>query len=200
MRATNGNSIPTPLHLSNPPSLAYVAFCSGVEHEVLKVTSGRMVTVTYSLYLVDPASKLGAPVVPPSFKDASNLQATLQGLLKSPEFLSDGGTLGFGLAHLYPITFRTELQEMTSHLKGADAHVYQTCRELRLQPSLQMIYDDNQSRPGYGIMLDEIAQDPEYNHEYGCNERGLVELGGIPVNKTDRVPLDSSSGPWIRRV
>ena len=81
---------------------------------------------------------------------------------------------------------------MTSHLKGADAHVYQTCRELRLQPSLQMIYDDNQSRPGYGIMLDEIAQDPEYNHEYECYERGLVELGGVPVNKTDRVPLDSS--------
>ena len=38
--------------------------------------------------------------------------------------MPDGGTLGFGLAHLYPVTSKTELQEMTSYLKGEDAHVY----------------------------------------------------------------------------
>jgi len=32
------------------PSLAYVAFYSDLEHEVLEVTSGRQVTVTYNLY------------------------------------------------------------------------------------------------------------------------------------------------------
>ena len=112
------------------PSLAYVAFHSDIEHEVLKVTSGRRVTVTYNLYLVDPASRPRAPAVTPNSKSASNLQTTLQRLLKSPEFLPDGGTLGFGLAHLYPVTSNTQLQEMTSYLKGEDAHVYQACREL----------------------------------------------------------------------
>jgi len=72
------------------PSLAYVAFYSDVEHKVLKVTSGRRVTLTYNLYLVDPTSKVGDPVDIPSFKGVSSLQATLQGLLKSPEFLPDG--------------------------------------------------------------------------------------------------------------
>jgi len=44
-------------------------------------------------------------------------------------------------------------------------------------------------------MLDEIVCDPEYNHEYKSYEHGLVELGGIPVNKTDTVLLDRSF--WI---
>lgn len=140
------------------PSLAYVAFYSDIEHEVLKVTGGRRVTVTYNLYLVDPTSKVGARVGIPNFKGVSNLQATLQGLLKSPEFLSEGGTLGFGLTHLYPVTSETNLQEMTSYLKGADAHVYQACRELQLQPSLQVIYGDNEGDRETGIMLDRIAQ------------------------------------------
>ena len=66
------------------PSLAYVAFYSDLEHDVLKVTSGRRVTVTYNLYLVDPAPNLEAPVVTPSSGGVSNLQTTLQGLLKDP--------------------------------------------------------------------------------------------------------------------
>jgi len=106
------------------PSLAYVAFYRDIEHEVLKVTSGRRVTVTYNLYLVDPALRPGAPAVTPNLKSISNLQATLHGFLESPEFLPNGGTLGFGLAHLYPVTFETGLQEMRSCLKGEDAHVY----------------------------------------------------------------------------
>ena len=100
------------------PSLAYVAFYSDIEHEVLKVTSGRRVTVTYNLYLVDPVLKPAAPAITPNLQIVSNFQTALQRLLKSPEFLPNGGTLGFGLAHLYPVTFETKLQEMTNYLKG----------------------------------------------------------------------------------
>ena len=142
------------------PSLAYIAFYSDIEHEVLKVTSGRRVTVTYTLYLVNPASRPGALAVTPNLKTSSNLQTTLRGLLKSPEFLPNSGTLGFGLAHLYPVASETKLQEMTSYLKGEDAHVYRACRELQLQPSLQMIYDDMLIGSQYGIMMDNIL-DPE---------------------------------------
>ena len=64
------------------PSLAYVTFYSDIEHEVLKVTSGRR--VTYNLYLVNQSSRPGALAVTPNLKTVSNLQATLQRLLKSP--------------------------------------------------------------------------------------------------------------------
>ncbi|EMD39478.1 hypothetical protein CERSUDRAFT_111780 [Gelatoporia subvermispora B] len=35
------------------PSIAYVAFYSDVEHEILPVTSGYRVTLTYNLYFAD---------------------------------------------------------------------------------------------------------------------------------------------------
>ena len=178
------------------PSLAYVAFYSDIEHEVLKVTSGRRVSLTYNLYLMDPTSRVGAPVDEPSFKGVSNLQTTLRGLLKTPEFLPNGGTLGFGLVHLYPVTFQTKLQEMASYLKGADALVYQACRDLQLKPSLQVIYDDNESDQETGIMLDTIVPTPDYDYKNSSYECTLVEeLGGVPVNKTESAELEDSI--WV---
>ena len=175
------------------PSLAYVAFYSDIEHEVLKVTSGRRVTVTYNLYLVDPLSKSGALAVTPNFKSVSNLQTRLQGMLKSPEFLPDGGTLGFGLAHLYPVTFDTKLQEMTNYLKGEDAHVYRACRELQLNPLLRVIYDDYQSGCGreYGVMVDKIVRGPNYDYTEESYEGALLgDLDGVSVNKIEGATLD----------
>jgi len=183
------------------PSLAYVAFYSDTEHEVLKVTSGRRVTVTYN-HLVDPDPRSKAFTVTPNSKSVSSLQTTLQRLLKSPEFLPDGGTLGFGLAHLYPVTFNTRLQRMTKYLKGKDAHVYRACRELHLQPSLRMIYDDKRSESEEcGIMLDEIVHDPTYKILYGDGEKyvdALVGGGGMPVNKAEDVRLEEDSD-WVAR-
>ena len=179
------------------PSLAYIAFYSDIEHEVLKVTSGRRVTVTYNLYLVDPASKPATLAVTPNLKSVLNLQTVLEGLLKSPEFLPSGGTLGFGLAHLYPVTPETKLQETIGYLKGEDAHVYRACQELQLQPSLQMIYDDNQSGSEYGIMIDRIIRGPNYCYELECYEKAVMELGGVSVNKTEDATPDRSH--WVSR-
>jgi len=180
--------------LSYPTSLAYVAFYSDIEHEVMKVTSGCRVTVTYNLYLVDPIS---SPHMTPNVKSASNLQTTLRGLLKTPEFLPDGGTLGFGLAHLYPVTFETELQGIANYLKGEDAHVYRACRELQLESSLQMIYNDNESGEEYGIMVDKIVRAPAYDYENEYYETALLDMGGVSVNKTEDVVVNRSR--WIPR-
>ena len=169
------------------PSLAYVAFYSDLEHEVLKVTSGRRVTVTYNLYLVDPTPDREAPVATPSSEGVSNFQATLQRLLKDPKFLPEGGTLGFGLAHLYPVSFEMELEEMITYLKGADADVYRACQELKLESSLKIILEN---RWGSGIMFDGITQayyDP-YNETY---ETALLkDFGGVPVNLADDPNID----------
>ena len=177
------------------PSLAYIAFYSDIEHEVLKVTSGRRVTITYNLYLADPIPKPGTRAVTPNLSSISNLQTTLQNLLRSPEFLPNGGTLGFGLTHLYPVTSKTKLQDMVSYLKGEDAHIYRACRELRLYPSLQMIYDDAESGSGYGIMVDRIIMGPSYDYYDMCYEAALIEQGGVSVNKIEGIVPDNSR--WI---
>ena len=177
------------------PSLAYVAFYSDLEHEVLKVTSGRRVTVTYNLYLVDPAPDPEAPVVTTSFEGVSNLQATLQGLLKDSKFLPDGGILGFPLAHLYPVDFETELDEMVTNLKGADAGVYRACQELRLESSLKVIFKEGRNS-GFGIMFDRMTM-AFYDPVSETYEGALVkELHGVPVNLAEDVNLDDSC--WIK--
>jgi len=187
------------------PSVAYVAFYSDIEHEVLKVSSGCRVTLTYNLYLVDPSPNEQAPSVVPNLRDISNLQSTLRSLLESPEFLPDGGTLGFGLAHLYPVTFKTKLTDMTKYLKGEDTHVYRACTELHLHPSLRMVYDDDElrwdgtrtaARPR-GIMLDSIVEQPSYDYmDESYREHLITKYGGIPINKDNKTIASDSE--WLQ--
>jgi len=187
------------------PSVAYIAFYSDIEHEVLKVTSGCRVTLTYNIYLVDPTPNEQVPSVAPNLRDVSNLQSTLQSLLKSPEFLPDGGTLGFGLAHLYPVTFKTKLEDMTKYLKGEDAQVYQACQELQLHPSLRMVYDDDElewdgtrigTRPR-GIMLETIVEQPNYDFKEESYREFLIKyLGGIPINLDNNTVASEST--WMQ--
>ena len=203
--------------LQSSPSLAYVAFYSDVEHEVLKVTSGSRVTLTYNLYMVPlkvpVPSDPPAASVKPSVKTPTNFQATLHQLLKSPEFMPEGGTLAFGLAHLYPITFDMEsdmefdmesdiepdtgLQKIITYLKGEDAHVFESCRELELEPALRMIYSEGLNRAGrssHGVMMETIVHNPNYDYNNSDYKRHLVEeLGGVCVNLFNGV-LAAESG------
>ena len=186
------------------PSLSWVAFRSEVEHEVLKVISGCRVTVTYNLYLTDPASEPGASALTINSESASNFQTQFQSLLESPEFLPEGGTLGFGLDQPYPITFQTKLKKLANCLKGEDARVYQACRELRLQPLLRMIYYDAYEHT-YGIMMDRVVRKDEpstYFNYHGLDgqahsyEGALVKsLGGVPVNKREGANIADSE--WV---
>ena len=195
--------------LQSSPSLAYVAFYSDIEHEVLKVTDGSRVTLTYNLYLVphgpitraSGSTDISPAQVKPSLKDTTNFKATLYQFLKSPEFMPEGGTLALNLAHLYPVAFDTKLEEMTNYLKGEDAHVYKSCRELQLEPILQVVYNervdwDPAYRASLGVMMGVIVENPNYNYETSSYERSLVEdKGGIPVNlKNDA--LATSSEYW----
>ena len=190
------------MSLLSSPSLTYVTFYSDVKHEVLQITSGSRVTLTHNLYLVprnpiprDPApSDPPAILVKPSLKNTMNFQATLDLLLKSPEFMTEGGTLAFGLAHLYPITpdlEEMELQEIIAYLKGEDAEVYQSCLELGLKPVLQMVYNKDRGScywSVHGIMIGSIVYQPSYDFNNQRYEVYLLEeLDGIPVNLANGV-------------
>ncbi len=87
------------------PSIAYVAFLCDVEHEVLPVTAGYRISITYNLYFRDVPSQLRAPekpyrTLPPT---ANTFLDALQLLLADPTFLPKGGVLGFDLSHEYPV-------------------------------------------------------------------------------------------------
>ena len=147
--------------LDNPdmtptPSVAFVAFFSDVEHEVLPVQSGHRVTVTYNLYFGSKPEGHATPSLPypnlsvlqPSGANLTAVSTTLAALLADPAVLPKGGTLGFGLQHQYPLpTSWTQgnpnpLDLLKTCLKSCDAALFAALTELGHKPQLRLAYRD----------------------------------------------------------
>jgi len=179
------------------PSIGYAAFFSDIEHEVLPVTSGHRITLTYNLYFDD-----NGPVYP----NGGAFHEAFKSLLENPEFLADGGTLAFGLRHVYPI--EKNLEHVYSVLKGSDAVVYQSVRALGYEPVLYLYYQDE---PLYvhqrllhegcgmitgpsihervhdfhqGVIIDKVVKFPnEMDEDDGGRDSLLLREGGILVSQ-----------------
>jgi hypothetical protein len=160
------------------PSIAYIAFYSDVEHEVMPVKTGYRVTLTYNLYF--GTRNLANHVVASS---EHGFQSTLSELLNDPRFLPEGGYIGFGLRYQYPIEspgsrHASNLQSMLNYLKGSDAVVKKICETLSLECSLQIIYrgEEEDVMVNHAVHLD----------GYGEIDRSMDELlredeGGVFV-------------------
>jgi hypothetical protein len=140
------------LAAASQSSIGYVAFFSDVEHEVAPVVSGHRVTLTYNLYFDDIIDTVSSPDVDtekvslPQITNEHSFHEMFQTLLENPEFLTDGGTLGFGLRHVYPIESPKRwnakpLEPVYGALKGCDAIIYQAIHVLGFQPVLYMYYE-----------------------------------------------------------
>lgn len=123
------------------PSIAYIAFCNDVEHEVPPILSGHRVTLTYNLYFEDKAEYKSPPDTNSALESEAHLNITLSVLLGSPTFLPEGGSLGFGLVHHYPLSDSSSVQSFASFLKGSDAVTLNTRKDLGLATRLTMLYN-----------------------------------------------------------
>ena len=128
------------------PTIGYAAFFSDIEHEVASVTSGHRVTLTFNLYFDDggPVSDNDAfseHLIPPQRPNQERFREAFKALLENPEFMADGGTLAFGLRHIYPI--KESLKHVDNILKGSDAVVYESTRALGFEPVLYVYYDED---------------------------------------------------------
>lgn len=125
--------------------IAFVAFYSDVEHEVLPVTNGHRVTVTWNLYFGEskdahkPAANLRM-LQPPSANDAI-VGAALEALLSDDRVLPEGGLLGFALRHEYPLDPKNPktLHSVKHWLKGSDAALFAACEQHKLRPKLRFL-------------------------------------------------------------
>jgi catechol 2,3-dioxygenase-like lactoylglutathione lyase family enzyme len=123
------------------PSIGYVTFFSDIEHEVAPVTSGHRITLTYNLYFDDDGLSTNiVHLTHPQLANEAAFRQAFNALLEDPEFLADGGTLAFGLRHVYSI--EDDLEHVYSALKGSDAVVYQSVLALGYEPVLYLYYRD----------------------------------------------------------
>ncbi|EJD46054.1 hypothetical protein AURDEDRAFT_87240 [Auricularia subglabra TFB-10046 SS5] len=137
-----------------PDQVSWVAFYSDVEHEVLPITSGHRVTLTYNLYFFD-----AEPALPTT---SEPIFRAIEQLLADDTFLPKGGRLGFGLKHQYPIPADSKqedpavLKELTKCLKAGDRALFSALASAGLEPKLSMVYD---TRDDGVYLLDSIFGD-----------------------------------------
>ncbi len=118
--------------------IRWAAFFSDVEHEILPVTEGYRVTLTYSLHadpIRDPSPGL------PSLEEV-NVEPFLRELGKAMEdssFIPEGGILGFPARHAY-VCARSEgaLPVHPPMLKGADKMIYRAAMSIGLTVDIRM--------------------------------------------------------------
>ena len=91
------------------PAVQWAALYSDCEHEVMEVTSGHRVTLTYNLFLAPGTSLLAGQ---PSSLEPSTLPLALsiKAMLATSDFMTDGGYLGF----IWPIDTLTRIRSSTT--------------------------------------------------------------------------------------
>ena len=205
-------------HDDASPRVAYVAFFSDVEHAVAEVTSGHRVTVTYNLYFANSRNNESlAPsvdvVVPRSFSKPE-VKSIISGLLNDQAFLPEGGTLGFGLRHLYPLPTRfhshddATLERLEQLLKGTDSALFRACIDLFLTPSLYAIYEDGGDGHASGSGERPLVACPrivkfdthDYDEEQPLWEKLCAHFHGVLVNPASvpaGVDVESRHVHWI---
>ncbi len=186
------------LAAEHQPTIGYVAFFSDIEHEVAPVVSGHRITLTYNLYFDDDgpisANDTASDNRSPPLARASNehsFREAFNSLLANPEFLEDGGTLGFGLRHIYPI--KKSIQHVYSVLKGSDAVVYESVRALGFQPMLYLYYEEYQC-----ALIDKMIDFSMAEHDENSNTGNMIKTvrdeGGIVVDRRDWESMDEDDG------
>ncbi|KAH9986913.1 hypothetical protein BJV74DRAFT_796683 [Russula compacta] len=116
------------------PSIGFVLF-DDIEYKVSPVISGHYVTSTYNLYLDDGvpvSSKDSATEHISSLANECAFREAFEMLLENPEFLADGGTLGFWLRRT--CSMKDDIKDVYGLLKGRDAVVYRSARETGSSP------------------------------------------------------------------
>jgi hypothetical protein len=168
------------------PSIGYVAFLSDIEHGVAPLISGHRVTLTYHLYFDDGGPVSGKDLVAESLSITANkrtFREAFEALLENPEFLADGGTLIFGLRHIYPI--RDDLRSVYSVLKGSDAMLYESVLTLGFEPVLHMYYKWGEDIFEEGVLIDKVVNFNGVPLHLGVDEFASMvqKKGGIKVDQ-----------------
>lgn len=126
------------------PHIGFVALYSDVEHEVSLVESGHRVTITYNLYFADhDVTPSRLPVDPESPSSLEHVIDLIRVLLIDPNFLPDGGFIGLGLKHQYPLSDGTQPASLEASLKGGDRVIMNAVRQHGLGASLCILYNCN---------------------------------------------------------
>ncbi|KAF2418794.1 hypothetical protein EJ08DRAFT_599213 [Tothia fuscella] len=153
--------------VSSPGQVQWAAFYGDCEHEVLEVTSGHRVTLTYNLYATRGNGLLAGEC---NILDPKQLPlyTALKQLVELPGYMENGRQLGIGCEHFYAHAQGPMVHQLPESLKGSDMAVYEIFRALGLatvvRPILDMQIDDDDEyyqRDDYSDNKDDDSDDDD---------------------------------------
>ena len=113
--------------------IQWAAFFSDVEHEILPVTSGHRITLTYNLYSVTER--------PTTIATNTKFYEYLRETLSTPNVLRKGGCLGLDCRHMYAFNMLNEKELLPHVLKGADYMVFSAAKALGLRVTVRSVVE-----------------------------------------------------------
>ncbi|KAL8867677.1 MAG: hypothetical protein Q9174_005507, partial [Haloplaca sp. 1 TL-2023] len=137
----------------SPQIIQWAAFYGDCEHEVLEVTSGHRVTLTYSLYSTT-IGNLASPISDPT---KLPLYDAVAPMLRNPSFMRKGGHLGFFCHHAYAHSTEAGRRQIPGAFKGLDLAIFSAFRRLGLKVKAHPILHKKKSWD-YGT---------DYDNEWG---------------------------------
>jgi len=102
-----------------------------------------------------------APATPTPSTTEITFKRALSMLLSDKTFMEQGGFLGFGLQHEYPLDPKAGLGNLINCLKGSDAIIQRVCSQLYLPTHLCVIYQDNIEGVSF-VMVEDIINYSEH--------------------------------------
>ncbi|KAJ3507607.1 hypothetical protein NM208_g15937 [Fusarium decemcellulare] len=127
-------------------TVQWAAFFSDCEHEVLEVTEGHRMTLTYNLFWTTYGPASMAAHLPALDQESLHFYNALEKLLESEDFLSSGGLVGFTCTHAYPHTSKSSVETLHHSLKGLDMVVYQALKRILGSARVSAVLDDAEWR------------------------------------------------------
>ncbi|RJE22355.1 hypothetical protein PHISCL_05297 [Aspergillus sclerotialis] len=114
-------------------TIQWAAFYSDCEHEIMKITEGDRITLTYNLYVTEPTRGVIPPHNPVVDPESLPLYGFLKSPIAEPGFMRQGGVLGIFCSHAYPHNTDLAHIKLPRALKGADLVLYSVFKSLGIE-------------------------------------------------------------------
>ncbi|KAL2675624.1 hypothetical protein Neosp_011814 [[Neocosmospora] mangrovei] len=165
-----GNQVKFDWGPKSADTIQWGAFFSDCEHEVLQVTEGHRMTLTYNLFWTSYGPASMANNLKALDQESLHFYSALQKLFDCEHFLSDG-LVGFTCAHAYPHTSNSSMDDLHHMLKGIDMVVYQALKRLLGSACVTAVLDDSEYNQATHEWRMDCSDDEE--GEYDCTSDSL---------------------------
>ncbi|KAF4341782.1 hypothetical protein FBEOM_4293 [Fusarium beomiforme] len=126
-------------------TIQWAAFFSDCEHEVLQVTEGHRVTLTYNLFWTSYGPASMSDHLRALDQESLHFFNALEKLLEN-KHLTEKGLVGFSCTHAYPHTSKSSTGNLHHMLKGIDMVVYQALKRILGAAEVAALIDDEEYR------------------------------------------------------